>query len=275
MKRKSFVFYDGFYNAIKKMRSNDEKAELIEAICKYEFEGEIPEMSYVCEVAFEVIKPSLDSAASRYDASVENGKKGGRPPKNKNLEKPNETYNNLEEPKITKQNQTEPTHNHNDNVNDNVNGNANENVNISNSKELEAKAPVSENKSISSENKKGRKSLKDQLVEYVNSLDYEQETKDILLKWIFNIGLERNVRLQQLQDMLKNIWQECNDELLVREAINNSYLHNYVGFYKPRERKTFIDTNKTVTTSAPPRKTNESYQMSHEELREIMNKIKK
>lgn len=117
MKRKSFVFYDGFYNAIKKMRTAEEKAELIEAICKYEFEGEIPEMSYVCEVAFEVIKPNLDAAAARYDASVENGKKGGRPKKDKNLEEPTITYNNLEE----------PTRNHNDN--ENVNENENENAN--------------------------------------------------------------------------------------------------------------------------------------------------
>lgn len=132
--RTSFVFYDGFYNAIKKMRTSEEKAELIEAICKYEFEGVIPEMSYVCEIAFEVIKPSLDKATMRYAASVENGKKGGRPKKYENPTEPNRTYNNLGEPNETQQNLNEPTRtqgnlnvNDNVNVNDSVNGSVSEN----------------------------------------------------------------------------------------------------------------------------------------------------
>lgn len=119
-KRTSFVFYDGFYEAIQELETDREKVELLNAICTYEFTGEVIEMSYACRVVFKVIKKSLDSATTRYVASVENGKKGGRPKKNKNLGEPNETYNNLGEPRRTQDNL-----NDNVNVNDNANDNAN------------------------------------------------------------------------------------------------------------------------------------------------------
>lgn len=253
--RTSFVFYDGFYNAIKKMRTSEEKAELIEAICKYEFEGVIPEMSYVCEIAFEVIKPSLDKATIRYAASVENGKKGGRPKKSENPTEPNKTYDNLGEPNETQQNLNEPTRTQgNLNVNDNVN--VNENDNEKNGEETSSSScfDKSSTNNISSEKNtftnspdptpRGRKSRKDQLVEYVNCLGYHSGTKDILFKWIFQIGLPKGVTVPQLQDMLKSIWEQCGDEDTVYQAINDAYLHNWFGFYKPNNKATM--TTKSV-----------------------------
>ena len=45
------------------------------------------------------LKFSIDRAQNRYNASVENGKKGGRPKKTQeNLTEPDETKNNLKEP---------------------------------------------------------------------------------------------------------------------------------------------------------------------------------
>lgn len=121
------------------------------------------------------------------------------------------------------------------NINNINNNNINNNKYISNSKELEAEASsVSSLEKNKEESTKGRKSLKDQLVEYVASLEYQDETKDVLYKWIFSIGLNRKVKLSQLQDMLKNIWDACKDESLVREAINKSYLNNWFGFYPPK-----------------------------------------
>lgn len=83
-----------------------------------------------------------------------------------------------------------------------------------------------------------RQSLKDQLVEYVNSTQFTAETKEVLFKWIFNIGLPKNVRLEQLRDMLKKIWTDCHEnETLVRESIEQAYLHNWFGFYPPKVSK--------------------------------------
>ena len=154
-KRTSFVFYDGFYEAIQELETAEEKVELLDAICTYELTGEIPEMSYACRVAFKIIKKSLDTATTRYLASVENGKKGGRPKKEENIGEPTGTYNNLGEPTGTYNNLGEPTGTQgNHNVNDNVNGNVNESGNENESEKLytgETSSPS--NPSTSSEDK--------------------------------------------------------------------------------------------------------------------------
>lgn len=79
----------------------------------------------------------------------------------------------------------------------------------------------------------GRKSRKDQLTEFVNEKSgFKAETKEILLKWIFQVGIKGGVTVQQLQDMLRDIWTKTDgNEHLVREAISQAYLRNWFGFY--------------------------------------------
>lgn len=76
-----------------------------------------------------------------------------------------------------------------------------------------------------------RISRKDQLVNYVNELEYADETKKVLFDWIFQIGLGRGVTVNQLHDMLKEIWDLYNNEELVRQSIKESYLKNWFGFF--------------------------------------------
>lgn len=96
----SFIFYRSFYESIKNL-DKDIQIEIYNAICEYSLNDELMELSPIANAIFTLIKPNIDNATKRYNASVENGKKGGRPKKEKNLEKPN---NNLEETK-TKPNQ--------------------------------------------------------------------------------------------------------------------------------------------------------------------------
>lgn len=120
----SFVFYRSFYESINSL-DKDTQLEIFKAICEYSLNDEIKELSPVAKAIFTLIKPNIDSATKRYNASVENGKKGGRPKKNENLKKPKE---NLEET------QSKPNENLNvdvdDNVNDNVYVDEDEDVNI-------------------------------------------------------------------------------------------------------------------------------------------------
>ncbi len=89
MQKDSFVFYKSFYNAIKKL-PEEYQLEMYNAITYYCFEGKEPEnLSGIAEAMFILMKPNIDNAEKRYNASVENGKKGGRPKKNENLKKPN------------------------------------------------------------------------------------------------------------------------------------------------------------------------------------------
>lgn len=118
--RESFVFYASFYEAIKELPDNTQ-LELYTAICKYSLYGELPELSPISKALFTAIKPNIDKAAARYVASVENGKKGGRPKTqhkpNENPEKPSDNLN---------QTQHKPNENLNVYLDDNVNVYAND-----------------------------------------------------------------------------------------------------------------------------------------------------
>lgn len=99
--KESFVFYESFYQAIKDL-NNDIKAEFVTALCEYcLYDNEI-ELQPFTKALFVAVKPTIDNTLKRYYASVENGKKGGRPKKpndnptktqqkpKQNLEKPND-----------------------------------------------------------------------------------------------------------------------------------------------------------------------------------------
>ena len=120
MIRDSFVVLKTWGEAIKAL-PEEYRLECYEALFQYGLTGEIPEgISPIANALLISFSRGMENNIARYHASVENGKKGGRPKKepsteNENLEKPNKTQENPNEP------------NHNLNVNDNVN--VNENVN--------------------------------------------------------------------------------------------------------------------------------------------------
>ena len=72
--RKSFVFYDSFYQAMSYL-NDKEKIQYIEAICKYSLYGITIDMDLKIEAMFALIKPQIDANIKKR----ENGKKGGRP----------------------------------------------------------------------------------------------------------------------------------------------------------------------------------------------------
>lgn len=77
--RDSFVFYESFYDAISELRG-DEYREAMDAVMGYALYDEIPDFENPRpRMVFKLIKPQLDANKKRY----ENGKKGGRPKKNK------------------------------------------------------------------------------------------------------------------------------------------------------------------------------------------------
>ena len=121
--RDSFVFYASFYEAISNL-PGETQLEVYNAVCKYALLGELPELSPVAKAMVSVMRPVMDAASARYEASVANGKKGGRP-KKENLEKPSNNLKGLETGNLEK-----PSNNLNDNVNVNVNDNVNDNVKV-------------------------------------------------------------------------------------------------------------------------------------------------
>lgn len=112
MKNSFLIYYE--YEEQLSILSDEQLGILLRAIFKYEKNNEIPKLDGVLQLAFMFIKGNLDRDREKYDkrceTSANNGKLGGRPPKEKPNSKPNK---NLKKPKKAD----------NDNEIDNVNDN--------------------------------------------------------------------------------------------------------------------------------------------------------
>lgn len=76
-KRDSFIFYRGWYEAIK-LYPPEKQSELYSIIIEYALNGEQPTVDDLgINVVFNMVKPLLDSNYKKY----QNGKLGGRPRK--------------------------------------------------------------------------------------------------------------------------------------------------------------------------------------------------
>jgi hypothetical protein len=106
--KESFIFYRSFYEAIKDL-DDKKRLKMFDSITKMALENEeIDNLKGICKQLFILIKPQITANNKRY----EDGKKGGRPKKEKTSgffeKKPNENEN--------------VNVNKNENVNVNVNG---------------------------------------------------------------------------------------------------------------------------------------------------------
>ena len=149
----SFVLYESVYKQfeILKKRKPEVATDFIEAIMEFGLYGVIPdEESDIWLYGFEQAITSIERAKTRYTASIENGKKGGRPSKNLDQDevlakkaelktwKAVASFYGISEDTLRKIRaswgtvEPEKPKNPNDNVNENVNENVNvkENVNV-------------------------------------------------------------------------------------------------------------------------------------------------
>jgi hypothetical protein len=80
--RNTFVFYRSMWEAAECMPNQKAKLRYYEMVFAFGFDGKIPEKEKTVEYAtFIASYKAIESACNRHDAAVENGKKGGRPPK--------------------------------------------------------------------------------------------------------------------------------------------------------------------------------------------------
>lgn len=123
----SFVMYKSYIEAARKF-PKDKQLAFYDWIIDYaihdiepDFSAEPPEMQFALDVVFGQIKTSITASIKRYEACVENGKKGGRPKTINNLKNQTKNQSNNQSENQTdnqRQNQRDNL-NKNDNVNDN------------------------------------------------------------------------------------------------------------------------------------------------------------
>ena len=128
--RDSFVFYRSFAEVISMIPDAEDKITLLNALIEYGLNSTEPDLQYPLSAMFKQMTSSIAGAQRRYQANVENGKKGGNP--NFKKGKSNPYYNakkiTQDNPKITQHNPDITQDNreitpHNLNDNDNVNDN--------------------------------------------------------------------------------------------------------------------------------------------------------
>ena len=74
--RSQFTFYESFFNALSRIKKDADRAKAYDAICAYALYGTEPDMDALPDsvaIAFELVKPNLDSSRRKANS----GKKGG------------------------------------------------------------------------------------------------------------------------------------------------------------------------------------------------------
>lgn len=122
MARDSFIFYRSFYEAIREI-PEENQLDVYNAIINYGLNQEEIELKGVSKAIFSLVKPNIEAATKRYDAQIENGKKGGAPKGNNNAKKQpkNNPKTTQEQPKNNLNYNKDYNEDDNDNYNDNHN----------------------------------------------------------------------------------------------------------------------------------------------------------
>lgn len=101
MQRTQFTFYESFYKAVKRIKDPESRAQAYDAICAYALYGQEPNLDSFSDfsaIAFELVKPNLDSSRKK----AENGKAGGSKKQNKSKKEANKKQEQTENEKENK-----------------------------------------------------------------------------------------------------------------------------------------------------------------------------
>lgn len=78
MEREQFTFYRSFFQALRRIKNDADRAAAYDAICEYALNGNLPDVDSLCDVAavaFELIRPNLDASRKKAKAGQEGGSK--------------------------------------------------------------------------------------------------------------------------------------------------------------------------------------------------------
>ena len=82
-----FPFFYSYYTAYKALRKDSDKVKFIDAVMRYAFFGEEPELPEFLDSMFELARPNIDQSVKNALQGTVNGRKGGAPNGNQNARK--------------------------------------------------------------------------------------------------------------------------------------------------------------------------------------------
>ena len=229
--RDSFVILKNWAAAIEEL-PEEYQLETYKALMSYGLTGQMPEnVSAITKAMLVSFSVSMENNINRYNASIENGKKGGRPKKeependtfeaeeeNKTQEtqenptKPKKTQENLKEPKETQENLKEPNPNLNVNVNDNVNVNVFK-VSKKESKEIDFK----------NNNTQARESYEEIMEEFGVSSRLKPTLWEFIQHCLANGHVLTNSKLEDIIIELDKSEDESAKITMLKRAISGGY----------------------------------------------------
>lgn len=238
--RDSFIIFKNWTDAINTL-PEEYQLEAYKSLVAYGTTGQIPDdISQITKALLISFSVGMENSICRYNASVNNGKLGGRPPKNKeelktqeNLAKPNKTQLNLNKPSNSKENPNEPNHNLN------VNVNVNDNVN------LEKKINKEKNTALASSENSSKDFLTDkEIVSYIKEQIKDEKVCNKFLDF-YNMrkAMGKRYAMRTIATVDTNIshlrnWAKTTDDAIA--ILDYSISNNYQGLFKPKN-----DTLKT------------------------------
>ncbi len=82
-----FPFFYSYYTAYKKLSNESDKVKFIDAVMRYAFFGEEPDLPEYLDSMFDLAKPNIDQSVKNALQGTVNGRKGGAPIGNQNARK--------------------------------------------------------------------------------------------------------------------------------------------------------------------------------------------
>ena len=82
-----FPFFYSYYDAYDRLPTDREKVNFIDAMMRYAFFGEEPELPDYLTSMFELVRPNIDKSVKNILQGAVNGRKGGAPIGNQNARK--------------------------------------------------------------------------------------------------------------------------------------------------------------------------------------------
>ena len=82
-----FPFFYSYYTAYKALQKDSDKVKFIDAVMRYAFFGEEPELPEFLDSMFELARPNIDQSVKNALQGTVNGRKGGAPIGNQNARK--------------------------------------------------------------------------------------------------------------------------------------------------------------------------------------------
>lgn len=174
--KKSFILYVDYEQNFS-MLTDEQLGKLLRLIIEYEKTQQNPNITQldpIIQMAFMFIKGDLDRARAKYNASVNNGKKGGRPRNKK--------------PKETQENPRKPNANLNEDVDVDVNDNVDVNV-------------------ISLFEKEFGRTLSP--IEMQSILDMKEMYNEDLIKLALSEAIKNGVRTLRYIEVILNNWKQA------------------------------------------------------------------